>query len=385
MAAADGLSARRKIRVLYLLDGFPDPHAGTENQFWLLFRKLDRSRFEPAITLLKSSEFLQARVTDAPLETLGVVRLRSPRSLWRVFAAALRARTRGFDVVHLFFNDVSLVFPPLFRLFGIPVIVSRRDLGFWYTPGNLRLLRINARLAAAVVANCEAVRDAVIGAEHYDPRKVRVIYNGIGRNPSAARRDVRTELSVSADARLIIIVANLRPLKRIDDAVRALAVIGYGLESAHLVVAGEDRVDAAGRSVRAQLETLAAQLHVHDRLHFLGKIAEPLPVIRAADVCVLCSETEGLSNTVIEYMLAGKAAVCTRVGGNSELVIEGRTGHLVPVGDVQALAGAVSGLLRDPARARVYGEAARHRALELFRPEAMVGHHEALYTELAGR
>jgi glycosyltransferase involved in cell wall biosynthesis len=73
------------------------------------------------------------------------------------------------------------------------------------------------------------------------------------------------------------------------------------------------------------------------------------------------------------------------VGGNSELVIEGRTGHLVPVGDVQALAGAVSGLLRDPARARVYGEAARHRALELFRPEAMVGHHEALYTELAGR
>jgi glycosyltransferase involved in cell wall biosynthesis len=84
-------------------------------------------------------------------------------------------------------------------------------------------------------------------------------------------------------------------------------------------------------------------------------------------------------------MLAGKAAVCTRVGGNSELVIEGSTGHLVPVGDVQALARAVSGLLRDPARARVYGEAARQRALELFLPETMVGHHEALYSELAGR
>lgn len=382
-ASADAQT--RRIRVLYVLDGYTDPHAGTETQFWLLLRQLDRTRFEPRILLLRRSEFLETHAGDIPVSVLDVGSLRSPRAMWRILCAALRARRDRIDVAHLFFNDVSLVFPPLLRVLGIPVIVSRRDLGFWYTRGNLPLLRLNAPFVSCVVANCEAVRRAVMDAERYSADKVLVIYNGISREPARPGRDVRSELSLSPDAPLLAIVANLRPLKRVDDAIRALAVVAQAFPEVCLAVVGEDRPGASGVSARQELQALAEELGVAERLRFLGKLEDPMPVMAAADVCLLCSETEGLSNVVIEYMFAGKPVVCTDVGGNSELVVEGQTGHLVPVGDVEGLARAISGLLDDRARARAFGEAARRRALELFEPSAMVKRHESLYARLAAR
>jgi glycosyltransferase involved in cell wall biosynthesis len=109
-----------------------------------------------------------------------------------------------------------------------------------------------------------------------------------------------------------------------------------------------------------------------------------MPAIALADTCLLCSGTEGLSNVVIEYMLAGKPVVCTAVGGNPELVLEGETGRLVPVGDVPALAAALTEVLGDPSRVRQWGLAARQRALELFSAPVMIERHQRLYAELAG-
>ena len=216
----------RKVRILFILDQFPGPTAGTEGQFWLLFQGLDRERFDPAILLLRSSPFLETVAGDAPVRVLDVQRLRSPRSLWRVLKAVIWARRNKYDVAHIFFNDSSLVFPPLLRLAGIRVIVSRRDLGFWYTPGQLRILRWNRRYVDWIVANCKAVRDAVCQAEHYDPSHVQVIYNGLVRHPPGLdRAATRHSLGIEAQAQVLAVVANLRPLKRIDDAIRALSLV----------------------------------------------------------------------------------------------------------------------------------------------------------------
>jgi glycosyltransferase involved in cell wall biosynthesis len=305
--------------------------------------------------------------------------------LWRIAATAWWARRAGFQLAHIFFNDSAMVFPPLLKLLGIKVIVSRRDLGFWHTPGNLRVLRIAAKFVDCVIANCEAVRQVVIGCEGYPPERVQVIYNGSGRpvGPFAAGR--RQDYGVPEGVPLVVLVANLRPLKRVGDAVRALAgVPGPGLAAPHLLVVGEDREGVTGASHRAELERIARALGVSNRLHFAGKMADPMPVIALADVCLLCSETEGLSNVVIEYMLAAKPVVCTAVGGNSELILEGQTGGLVPVGDVARLAEALAEVLGDPGRARQWGDRARQRALELFAPTVMIERHQQLYEALAG-
>jgi len=374
----------RSIRILFILDQFPGPIAGTEGQFWLLFRSLDRKSFAPAILLLRPSAFLETAAGDTPVKVLGVWQLRSLRSLWRVLKAALWARRSEYDIAHIFFNDSSLVFPWILKLLGIRVIVSRRDLGFWYTPLQLRILRWNRSFVDRVVANCKAVKDVVCEDERYDSKCVRVIYNGLVREPGELDRDTgRRALGIAAQAEVLAIVSNLRPLKRIDDAIRALAVVRRRHPRAILVIAGEDRAYDSGPSLRASLEALAETLDVRDAVRFLGAVTDPMPLIVSADVCLLVSQTEGLSNSIIEYMAAARPVVCTNVGGNAELVAEGKTGHLAAVGDIDQLAASIVQLLRDSQQARAFGKEGQRRALEMFSPATMVAQHADLYSGLA--
>jgi len=97
---------------------------------------------------------------------------------------------------------------------------------------------------------------------------------------------------------------------------------------------------------------------------------------------VLASDTEGLSNVIIEYMSAGKPVVATDVGGNSELIVEGATGYLIKPRDVAALERALSNLLRNPTIAAQLGSAGRTRSESVFTARAMIAQHESLYREL---
>jgi len=370
------------VRVLFILDSFPDPHAGTERQFWLLFRNLDRQKVAPAILLLRPSEYLSRHVEEQSLKVLGVQRLLSPRGVFSVLRAAWWAKRNGYQVAHIFFNDSSIVFPLPLRMLGIRVIISRRDLGFWYTPLNLPILRFVARGVDRVVANCEAVRAAVVHNEGYQIRRVEVIYNGLSRELTAKGSLHRSDFAIGAAAKLIVIVANLRPLKRIADAVDALAQLQITVGDTHLLIVGEDRLGNDGTSHRHELQRRVDGLGIADKVHFAGKMADPMPAIALADLCILCSETEGLSNTVIEYMLAGKPVVCTDVGGNPELIENQLSGCLVPVGDVDAIAHTSAALLNDQERAASFGARARQRALAMFSAQAMVQKQTELYEQL---
>jgi glycosyltransferase involved in cell wall biosynthesis len=384
MATAHRLSSGRKLKLLFILDAFPDPHAGTEGQFWLLFNRLDRSRIEPAILLLRPSPFLSANVKDVPLKVLDVTSVKSPRALWRIAGAVRWAKREGFEVAHIFFNDSAVVFPIPLRLAGLRVIVSRRDLGFWYTSATMPLLRLNARFVNAAVANCNAVKRVAHDKEGIPAQRIHVIYNGIIRGESGGSASTRERFGLPRDARLIVIVANLRPLKRNADAVRALGALPGELSDVDLVFVGEDRDGDGGDSHRRELEELARSLRVERRIHFTGKLPDPMPIVAEATVCMLCSETEGLSNAVIEYMLAGKPVVCTDVGGNAELVADGHNGFVIRVGDVTAIAAALVRLLADADLARRMGQWSRERALSLFDPQRMLIEHMALYQRLQG-
>lgn len=381
MATANRLTQAGKLKVLFILDAFPDPGAGTEGQFWLLYRGLDRSRIEPSILLLRHSEFLERHLGREQVRVLEVERLRSPGNLGKILRAARWARAAGFQVAHIFFNDSALVFPLPLALSGIRVIVSRRDLGFWYSRANLPLLRFNVRFVDAVVANCAAVSKIVVASEGYRPAKVRVIYNGITRQLAA--HEARAEWGLPAGAQILVLVANLRPLKRIGDAIRALARVANEHTRAHLFVVGEDR-DAGGRSHREELQALAQSLGVLDRVRFTGKLADPMPLICAADICMLTSQTEGLSNAVVEYMFSGKPVVCTDAGGNAELIRHEHNGYVAPIGDVDAIAAGLRSLLADARLRDTFGARSAERARALFDPQRMITDHERLYQELAG-
>ncbi len=136
--------------------------------------------------------------------------------------------------------------------------------------------------------------------------------------------------------------------------------------------------------LRPELEREAASLGLGDRVKFLGDRRDVPAILASLDVSVLSSDSESLSNAVIESMAAGVPVVATSVGANPELLDRGR-GILVPVRDDAALAAALSNLLNDGALRAQMGQNCRTFAQENFTLDKMRRSHEQLYMELLSR
>ncbi len=374
-------------KIMYLVDYLGGPQAGTEGQLLQLLQHLDRSRYEPAVTLLRGSDYIERNPLHCPVMILGIFSLASMRSIFKVARFALDLRRRGYRLVHCFLNDVSLIAPPWLKFFGIRVLVSRRDMGFWYTPAKLAVLRLVSPFVDRYTANCHAVGRVVHQREWVPRGKISVIYNGVARQPSnhvQDARDIRLP-GVPERAPVVGIVANLKPIKRIDVLIKAFARARERCPGACLVIVGADEPAKDGRSLRAGLEELAGRLGVRPHVVFAGGVDDPAPYIARFTVAVLSSESEGFSNAVMEYMQAGCPTICTDTGGNPELVQDGISGFLVPVADVDALADRLTRLLSDEALARSLGEAARETVNSTYSISRMAVEQMACYDEvLAG-
>ena len=131
---------------------------------------------------------------------------------------------------------------------------------------------------------------------------------------------------------------------------------------------------------RQMLQQYGLQGHVE----LLGERRDVPQILQQASLFVLSSRTEGISLTLLEAMASGLPVVATRAGGNSEVVEDGRTGKLVPVGDFQQLADALQSVWQNPEQARRFGDAGRERVERLFDVNRMVRQYEQLYGEVLG-
>ena len=367
----------RGVTVLFVIDYYSGTDGGTERQLLELIRGLSWQGLVPRLAVLQSSEFTrELGESICPLSTLNIRRLASIGTLYRLIRLGWFIRAERIRLVHIFFNDAALLIPFFAKLGGAKVVVSRRDMGTWYTRTKLRLLRIVNRFVDRIIANSRAVAEHVVRSERAEAGKIRVIYNGYAfeRGVDPARPGFRAQLGIGESDPIIGMVANLKPLKRHADALRAFALVRGSHPAAHLVLAGTG-------NLREELQALARDLGTERFVHFLGNPPEVIPVVKHFSVGLLCSESEGFSNALLEYMACGVPTVCTRVGGNVELVREGIDGYLFEVGDVVSLASRIASLLADPMLARRLGENARKTA-ENYTIDRMVSAHLDSYSEL---
>ena len=346
-------------RILYVMDALhcDDVVGGTEGQVLQLLTHLDRRRFEPHLAVFRSSPYIEhAERFPCPVDVLQIGSLSHPRTATRLLKLAAFVRTNRVGIAHVFLNDASIVAPFVCRLAGARVVVSRRDMGFWYTAGTLRALRVSNQFVARMVANSEAVRQSVHLHEGYPVDRIDVCYNGhdLARFDVQPCTQLRARFGIGDTDPIIGMVANFRPWKRQRDLVQAFAAIRRRHPTAHLVFVGSGDADHCRTAARA--------LDLECCVHFAGGVADAVPLIRHFNVGVLCSESEGFSNAVIEYMGAGKPTVCTNVGGNTELVRDGESGFLVAPGDIATLSERISFLLMHPELAAAMGRNARESA-----------------------
>jgi L-malate glycosyltransferase len=133
---------------------------------------------------------------------------------------------------------------------------------------------------------------------------------------------------------------------------------------------------------RRQLTELAGSMGIADKVQFVGAVDKPADYLRAADIFVLPSVAEGMSNSLLEAMATALPCVVSGIGGNTDLVADGHTGRLVSTADADAWSRTLLEVLGNPAEMRRYGEAARRRIDEQFALNVVVDRYLELYRRL---
>jgi glycosyltransferase involved in cell wall biosynthesis len=383
---------RRRLRIAYPLAALYA--GGSEGQLAALGKRLPRDRFEVDYVLrVARGPYADAvEASGAHIHVLGGRRRRGTAP--PVFVAGMGLtlaryvalfRRRRYDIVDAWLFHSYALATITRRLTGVPIVIAgRRSLsefkaGFgWFSRTLDRLARDSAD---AIVANSQAVIEDVVAREGLARDRLRLIRNGVeipAPLTEPERAALRAGFGVGPDELLVGTVANLKPVKGIDHIVATAAAITAALPEARFRVIGEG-------FQRPELEARIAALGLGSRVVLAGQMPDARKLYGAFDIALHASNAEGLPNAVLEAAAAGRAIVATAAGGTGEIVLDGQTGLLVPVGDRDALAAGIVRLARDPdLRARL-GAAARERAATVFGMDRFVAETVALYEELAVR
>lgn len=367
-----------KIRLAYVIDTIDSNKAGTEKQVLETIRRLDRAQFDPVLICLSPSQWLK----DNKLPCQSYI-LNFQGFLKRNFISELNRlrkllQEQSFQIVQTFFEDsIFITFLATRGISPRPILInSKRDIGLglgqpWYHVLFALLRPIVIRRFSATITNSERVREYIIKTHHVNPDRVKVIYNGLQIDrvvhpiPAIFKK-------VKADV-WIGIVANLSPVKRHDVLINAMAhlkLLCPGLNF-QVIFLGEGETEK-------KLRDLACRLGVDRHLNFEGSVDNVSSYLQNIDIGVLCSDREGLSNAIMEYMANSLPVVATNVGGNAELV-NSKNGICVPPGKPVELGEALNQLVSDPIKRKKLGSNSLQRAQSMFSWERCMAELQAYY------
>jgi len=244
----------------------------------------------------------------------------------------------------------------------LPLVVTAHSLFGEHDAATIeRLMAPNLRAADRVIAVSGHIADQALELG-VDRGRVRVIRSGvdIDRFRPRDKATARHRLGIADSTRVVLFVGNLEPRKQVDVLVQAMVEVRRRLLTVELVIVGSG--ESAG--VLDQTETLlrlTRNLGLLDAVHFVGRVEDQrlLDYYAAADVFALPSSSEAQGIVALEAMACGLPVVATAVGGLLETIEDGRTGHLVPSGDVTALAEGVLKLLENEPHRQAIAAAAR--------------------------
>jgi glycosyltransferase involved in cell wall biosynthesis len=357
---------------------------GPEKTILVGAARADRSRFDVTVCYIRDLRDgifgIDTRAGSLPID---YVEVRERHSLDPAIWPALRrlVRDRHIDIVHSHEYKTDLLAWLLARRDGVIALAtahgwtgqSARERWLYY-PANKRLL---TRFPRVIAVSTDIQQQLVRRGASAD--RVSVVLNGI--DPAAFHRDPSRQTALRAahgwttgDV-VIGAVGRLERQKRFDLLLDVFARVAPSHPALRLALVGDGRL-------RTELEAQTARLALGDRVRFLGHRSDLVDLHHTFDLLVQSSEYEGTPNAVLEAMAMETPIVATDAGGTRELAWPDVHALVVPVGDANALASAVSGVLAHPAAARTRAIAARRRIETDLSFEARTRTLEALYEEL---
>jgi glycosyltransferase involved in cell wall biosynthesis len=348
---------------------------GTERQLAEIALSLERDRFEPHVGCFTGGGFRAAELRQAgvPILELGVRSLVSGSAVEGARRMGAYLARHNVSLVHAFDVPLNLFAVPVARWYRTPVVLAsmraHRDL----TSGVTRhLLRVTDHIVDAIVVNSRAVARELAEHDGVPASMLRLAYNGL--DTSVFRPEGERAALPWGDAAVVIgIVCALRPEKGLHTLMEAFRKVKAGRRGVKLAIVGSG-------PMLAELEAAG-----DGDCHFQPAERNVAPWLRAMDIFVLPSLSEALSNSLMEAMGCGCCPVASRVGGNPELVTDGETGLLFPVGDADALAERLALLLDQPEYRRRLAARAQRRMREHFTREQAARAMGGIYQEFLAR
>jgi glycosyltransferase involved in cell wall biosynthesis len=356
IAAPQAPPERGPVRVLHV-DTEPGWRGGQRQVIWLA-RGLS-TLGQPSVIAARTGQPLMARAAEAGVPAIGLSPAfeGDPRAAWTLRRAI---RMHDIDVVHAHTaHDVALAALATLGS-NVPFVASRRvDFALRDNGGT----RWKYGRAAAIIAVSDAVasvvRDAVL------PTPIVVVPDGtdVRRPRTQSTAETLAALGVPRGASPVVQVAQLVPHKDPLTFVRAVAAACKRVPRLHALLVGDG-------PLRPAVEAEVRRLGLDDVLHVVGYRTDADQLLAAADVVTLSSCEEGMGSVLLDALVFSRPVAATRAGGIPEIVSDGETGLLSPVGDAEALGASIVALIGDAARRARMGAAARARAPE-FSVEAM--------------
>lgn len=228
---------------------------------------------------------------------------------------------------------------------------------------------------AHLVSISEATAQAMALYDNFPRRKIKVVHNGIDcscLNPPLDKEAKRRELGLNGSCRIIGTAARLNSIKNIDMMLRVLKLVLQEVPDTVLIIAGQGEEEV-------RLKRIAVEMGIADQVKFIGLRFDLPEIYQLFDVFLLTSYSEGISVTLLESMASGIPSVVTDVGGNKEVVVEGKTGYLVPLDYDQGMSQIVCELLQNQDKASHIGSVARERVRGVFSVHGMIEAYMKIY------
>jgi glycosyltransferase involved in cell wall biosynthesis/O-antigen/teichoic acid export membrane protein len=391
---------RRATRILYVEGNEDGTIGGSYLSLLFLVSGLDRTRFEPLVLFARENSliprFHQRNVRTMVRPPARSVRWRgrvgrscgkainfATAVIWQPLRLALLLRREQVALVHLN-NTVRRNHPWMIAawLARVPCITHERGINDEFSQTD----HILSRRLRAVICISKAVEDNFV-ARGLGELNLLTIHNGLDPAEMRVTRDaneLRTELGVSSTARLIGLVGNIKPWKGQELVIYAMEQLRDEFPDVVCLLIGDTSDDAT--DYRREIEQLIDRRGLNHRVLITGFRSDVANYVNLLDIQVHASVSpEPFGRVLLEGMALCKPLVASNAGGVPEIVIDGTTGLLFEPKNVDALAGCLRQLLRDPARARMFGKAGRRRLETDFSVTSNVTRTQDLYSTLLAR
>lgn len=333
------------------------------------------AQFKVSVIALNRGGHYAQRLRDAgiPVHVLQKRFRFDPLTWWRLRRLLKQLRP---DIVQSYlFAANSYVRLPGIGSKDVRVIVSERCVDSWKSGWQLAIDRQLKNRMHALTANSNSVAKFYLQQTGISEDVISVIPNGVSERQTLDPADIRSELDLPGDSKLVGFVGRLAPQKCLKDLVWGFHLLQSDIDNVFLIIFGD------GPS-RNELAEFASQLGCRDRIYFTGHRDDALDVIEQLDVFCLPSSFEGMSNSLMEAMSAGVPAVVSNIPANLELVEHENTGLVFHLAQGPEIAKSLKRVLEDGELAGRLSESAQARIRTEYSVRQLVDRHVELYERL---